>query len=378
MCQETGATVVVVGPPAVLGSDLATEPFVDSVMGETHQLPVTRGPDSALLERLELGYWFLTQPPDDTLSYDHGFRFSELPAWVGAGNREFAEHRCIAATEVQLPVWYGGDNLAGLVSGCGPYALTRLSQETGGRYILFADDAHRGPFRLDALQAYCPDYRSIDEVAQDIDAHPLRQAVMEAAKATHGKQLGAPPTMLFGAYSQTPPYGFMRSYLTPVDFVKQLRARGPKLKEQTCQTLDIVEDALAKVSEPGNLEVGLDKEYEGESSPRWRAWYDLTRGRLLATSVRLAEYRKICDLLMERGATEPTTNFVVLVPSQQLRTGSTDRRLVTSYRSDVANPPSVGHQKLTRNSRSLPMTLSAAFRTHECQFFGRGNGATSC
>jgi hypothetical protein len=67
----------------------------------------------------------------------------------------------------------------------------------------------------------------------------------------------------------------------------------------------------------------MEEEYQQETSPRWRAWYDLTRGRLLAASVRHAEYALLAELLSRRGGVASHTNHLVLVPSRTLR-GSSD------------------------------------------------------
>ena len=180
VCRANDVSVSVVGPLAILGAEIATEPFADPIFHEIHQLPLTRGPDSAMPERIELGYWFLTQEPHGSQEPDRGFKLAGLPSWFGAGNRVFGDYKCIAATKVELPTWYGGEQLTGLVSGYGPYALTRLSSQTGGTYVILADDNHTGPFHLETLRPYLPDYRSVDVYSRDIESKPLRRAVMGA------------------------------------------------------------------------------------------------------------------------------------------------------------------------------------------------------
>ncbi len=357
VCREIDVAVSVVGPVAVLGGGMAAESFVDSVSGETLRLPVNRGPDSAAPERIELGYWFLTQDPRSMPQAERGFRLTGLPSWFASTNRAFGDHQCIAATEVALPAWYGGDDLTGLVSGFGPYALTRLAAQTTGVYVMLADAIHRGPFQNAALQDYRPDYRAVDVVSRDVESKPLRRAVVEAVRIAHGKKLGPPPTMLFGKRSEKPPFGFMRSYLTPRAFVTKLKAVRPRLKTQASRTLDAVEQTLAAVSQPGTLDVGLEAEYEQETSRRWRAWYDLTRGRLLATSVRLAEYRKTCDTMVEPGSIKPKTNFAVFAPSLQLRSSSKYR-----FRAEEAE------RLLLRCVRENPNTPWALLAQRELDF----------
>ena len=80
-----------------------------------------------------------------------------------------------------------------------------------------------------------------------------------------------------------------------------------------------IEKALAHVSDPGQLEVGLREAYDREHSPRWRAWYELTRGRLLAVSVRAEEYRLALEAIMKRDALRSSTNGLVIGPSTRMR-----------------------------------------------------------
>ena len=145
---------------------------------------------------------------------------------------------------------------------------------------------------------------------------------MAAVKVTQNKKLGPPSTMLFGKLSESPPYGFMRTYLTPARFVNNLRKSRRQLQAQADRTSQIVEEALAHVCQPGSVKNELEYEYERESSRRWRAWYDLTRGRLLATSVRLEEYRLACDLVVQPGFLNETTNHLIFGPALEMRADS--------------------------------------------------------
>jgi uncharacterized protein YheU (UPF0270 family) len=150
ICRQNQVTVSVVGPSSVLGAETGLHSYTDPTTKEVYQLPVNRGPDAALPERIELGYWFSARPP-----------------------------RGARGTRRGTPSWYGGRHLRGIASGFSPYQL--------------------------------------------------------------------------------------------------------------------------------------------EQSPRWRAWYDLTRGRLLATSVRLEEFRLALDAVVEKGVLRENTNYLVFVPSLQLK-----------------------------------------------------------
>lgn len=326
ICRDHGVSVSVVGPSAVLGAEMGSHSFTDPQSQRILHLPVKRGPDSPAPERLELDYWFLTREPQAEFGSRRGFSGAGLPAWYGTDDLSVAGYKCIAAIEVPLPSWYGGRDLKGIVSGFGPYALTRLALQTGGTYTIFDRAEDRGPFRVDAMRPYLPDYRSVKEYLHDVESRPLRHAVMQAVKLAQNKKLGPPPTILFGQRYELPPYGFMRTYFTPARFVAHLRGSRLRLRGLADRTTRIVEQALAHVSEGGSLEYGLEYEYRRENSPRWRAWYDLTRGRLLATSVRLEEYRLTCDLAVEPGFLDETTNHVILVPSLEMKSDSRFRR----------------------------------------------------
>jgi hypothetical protein len=171
------------------------------------------------------------------------------------------------------------------------------------------------------MRAYVPDYRSIDEYLHDVHSHPLRHGVMEAVKATQNQNLGPPPTILFGGLSESPPYGFMRAYFTPAEFFRQFETSRGQLKARADRATRIVEEALAHVSHPGSVDNGMEEEHKRDNSRRWRAWYDLTRGRLLAASVRLEEYRLTCDLVVKPGFLDAMTNHVIFVPAVRRKSG---------------------------------------------------------
>ena len=305
LCQRNAASVSVVGPSSVLGADTGFHSYVDPKSQSTYQLPVRRGPDTAMPERIELGYWYIT-------SYGVG-RYG--------GRRRGGFRR-----RVTLPSWIGGQDLAGILSGFSPYALTRLSMQTGGTYTIFDREDDRGPFELATMLPYAPSYGSQDEYESEVRAGPLRVAVMNAVKVLEGKKVDAPPTMFFIKSTGPRFFDFVTFYYTPVQFRSKLRSASSRLKSQARRNAKLIEAALLKVSENGDPEYGLQNPYAGESSPRWRAWYDLTRGRLLATSVRLEEYRLTIDAITKGGGLASDTNFVMLVASKELRSGEQFQR----------------------------------------------------
>jgi hypothetical protein len=277
----------------MLGRVMGTHVFRDPVSGRTVPLPIERGPDTALPQRLHLPYWYETG----------------LPAWLpgpfaGAGG---------------LPPWLGGPQLERLSSGFGPYGLTRLALATGGTYTIFDRPADRGPFGLDTMRDYQPDYRRAGFIARDLDQHPLRQAILEVvALSQQSASLEPPPTRFFGTRPDRPGGPWMTVYYPSSRFRTLLRGEMRARRTRAQKTLDELEQLLAPFGPDG-----MEDLYQAETSPRWRAWYDVTRGRLLAMRVRQAEYAKLADLLTRRSAVGPQTNHLLLLPSPDLR-GSDD------------------------------------------------------
>ena len=293
-CRSQGVEVHCVGPSAVLGANTGFHAYTDEKTDQEYLLPVTRGPDSATEERLRLDYWFLTRPPAQIM-VRRGFR---------------------------LPAWYGGPNLVGISSPFSPYALTRLALETGGTYTILDDPKDRPPFDLDRMEAYLPNYRSADDYAANVAAHPLRRAVLQSVRSTRGRtELVIPPLLLFGTRSELPPYRFEAPYLSPSDFSRKLRTERASLIRLAERTGRLVDQALEHVSLAGDIDQGMEELRGQEDSPRWRAWYDLTRGRLLAAHVRLEEYRLTCETLADRDAINRTTNFLLFQPTRTMKSG---------------------------------------------------------
>jgi len=288
--KQANVAVSVVGPSAVLGSTEALHDWTDPKTGRYQPLPISRGPDSAMPERIRMSYWFRGPPPRGVR--ERGRRF---------------------------PVWYGNDDLLGLSSGFSPWALTRLCAETGGSYTLFDRSADRPPFDRELMEAYRPEYLSREDYQDSIRSHPLRKAVMRAVSVSRSENIVTPDLMFFGLRSPNPPHAIQPLYFTPVAFQRKLSSSRGRITRQIQRTSYAVEKALASVSSGGDAEKGMDEEYSEESSPRWKAWYDVTRGRLLAVSVRLEEYRLAMDEIMQRDGLRDDTNGIVCGPSQQMR-----------------------------------------------------------
>lgn len=290
-CKRRNIIVSVVGPTAVLGSEGGRHHWVDKPTGFAFLLPIKRGPDTSLPERLLLPYW-----------HD-----SPLAPWIRDG-----------AIPASGTPWYGGPHREGLLSGVGPYALTRLALETGGTFTLLDRKEDRGPFQWEVMKRYLPDYASASEYLDTVNAKPLRKAVSAAVMATYQDLNLFPPAMAFVLHRYPYyPYPIVSPYYTPEQFRNLLREEVPKQQLIVKATNRVIEEALAKFPTDG-----METEYAAERSLRWRAWYDLTRGRLLAMSVRQLEYVLACEKLLQFSMLKPDTNHVVLKPSPHYLAGS--------------------------------------------------------
>eukprot|EP00456_Euglypha_rotunda_P015992 TRINITY_DN1520_c0_g1_i1.p1 TRINITY_DN1520_c0_g1~~TRINITY_DN1520_c0_g1_i1.p1 ORF type:complete len:678 (+),score=168.06 TRINITY_DN1520_c0_g1_i1:1214-3247(+) len=226
-CQHHGAKAYVIGPAAPFGRRKGYIPYVAKENGRTYQLPVDLGPETVVVEN------------------------------------------------VDLPYWYEGPQLTYLSSGFGPYALNRLVKETGGVYFMTnmttnSELSTIGEFDPIMMKAYEPDYRfgSPADFMQDLTKHHLRAAVVGMAE-----------------YSQTTN---LRGQGTPqLEFRVQannFRQQFTEAQKSAAISSLAVENILARM--PPNTE----KLYASETSPRWRLAFSLDYGRLLAQKVRAFEY----------------------------------------------------------------------------------------
>lgn len=206
---------------------------------------------------------------------------------------------------LQLPYWFDGEPVDQLRSGVGPFALTRLAHATGGAYFINDPPAERGPFNLVSLRPYLPDYGSPAEYQRLAKRSPLRQAVLAAVDLTHQRELKATPRLEFAP--------------TGDNFQQELG----EAQQAAAYNLLTINQALRAFGQDG-----LEKQYERESSPRWRAWYDLTRGRLLAMWVRCTEYNWHCAVMKGKGSAfvDQKSNRWRFYPDARLSFGNTSEQ----------------------------------------------------
>ena len=180
--------------------------------------------------------------------------------------------------QVELPFWFDRGQPR-LRAGVGPFALTRLAYQTGGAY--FINDAKRdqSPFEPAVMRRYLPTYTSPREYDRQVKASPLRQAILRAVDITRQRELKGTPRLEFAP--------------TGDNFQDELR----EAQESVAYNLHVVELALSTLADES-----LQEQYHAEVSPRWRAWYDLTMGRLLAMYVRSMEYNWACAVMKGKGS----------------------------------------------------------------------------
>lgn len=255
-CRNNAIPVYVVGPSSMFGKQQGTMSYKHTD-GKTYQLPVDRGPDTVREERLHLPYWF------------------------------------------------DGNPYESMVSGLGPFALTRLAHETGGAYFIKDHAADRSPFDMDMMRHYTPDYESPEIYLRQAAASPLRRAVLAAVDITNQRKVKGTPRLSFAPNGQT--------YFT------EMR----EAQETAAYDAAVLQQALAPFGARG-----LEQAYAKEHSRRWRAWYDLTYGRLLAMTVRCYEYNWACAVMKGKGAdfVEKKSNRWQFKPDPALHYGSQSQR----------------------------------------------------
>ena len=290
LCRKSRTIVSVVGPSAVLGSETGSHQYTDPGTGFAFLIPVKRGPDTSLPERLALPYWWGTQIP---------------PVLVDG-----------AIPALNVPR-YGGAYRERLMSGFGPYALTRLALETGGTFTILSRPGDPPEFSFETMKRYAPDYSSALDYLHATQASPLRRAVSDAALRT--TQAGFPPAppVAFGVRSDIYyPFLPFADYTSPQAFRASLGTGLRRQKVAVGAMLALIQSLLSSFQS-----ASLDAAYDAEPDARWKAWYDLTRGRLLAQHVRHREYLTACERLLEADLLKPATNLLYFHASSSLLTG---------------------------------------------------------
>jgi hypothetical protein len=196
---------------------------------------------------------------------------------------------------LQLPFW--GSGQMRLSSGCGPYALSRLTAETGGMYLITEDSASL-QFNPARMREYMPEYEPIRVLQSRIEQQPAMDALVKTSQQTYLDSIPL-PTLLFNAENDN-----------------QLRT------ELTAGQRGMVEAEYWVDRMWKSLQDGADAR-KNLGSARWKASFDLAMGRLLAMRVRLKGYNVMLAQMKSnpRPFQKPGRNEWRLVASQEIDTG---------------------------------------------------------
>jgi hypothetical protein len=189
-------------------------------------------------------------------------------------------------------------------SGYGPYALTRLTAESGGMYLIAADDEGGVRFSHEIMRNYAPDYRPIKFYDESVKKNAAKSALVLCAEQTAIQQAPIPP-LYFRAENDT----ILRQQIT--------EAQRPiaDLEYHLNKMLDILSKG--------------EKDREKVTEPRWQAAYDVAIGRVLAMQARAFGYN---TMLAEMKASPKTfqtkgNNQWYLAPSKDISAGPAVKKL---------------------------------------------------
>jgi hypothetical protein len=198
--------------------------------------------------------------------------------------------------QIKLPYWYDGPQYDTLDSGFGPYALSRLAGATGGIYFITRMGPNRLTFDPTGMREYKPDWVSKRQYELAVAQHPVRAAVIQAAMITQQNNLPHAPGLMF----------------PPVD--------DPSFKEEMGKHQEVVARIAYTVDMALEPILAASKFRDRETSRRWRAHYDLIRGRLTAMKIRCYEYNWACAKVKKDTPkfTNPDSNAWRLVSDEEV------------------------------------------------------------
>ena len=205
-------------------------------------------------------------------------QYDQSPAWgpVNQGPESLLPER------LRLHFALNNDIDDSIDSGFGPYALTRLSYQTGGIYFSVhpnrkvgrsigrretADlSAHfRYFFDPQVMRKYRPDYVSVKEYQRRLQTNQARLALVEASKLSWLRQMES-PRVLFPKQNEA----------ALANALSEAQKVAAKLEPQVHTLFEVLK--AGEVDRPK------------ENVLRWQAGYDLAMGRLLAVKVRTETY----------------------------------------------------------------------------------------
>jgi len=164
-----------------------------------------------------------------------------------------------------------------------------------------------------------PDYRSAIEIEAENRKYPLRAAIQQVAEISWSENF-SPPSFAFRP---------ARPGQAPSDYRSQL---PDKLRTEMahCQLLSERLDRCLAMFREGDLDAARNQ----DPSKRWRAWADLTVGRLIAVSTRVREYVLTLESLAanDYAVLGAQTNSIYLTADSNLRGGQVSEAAVAEAR----------------------------------------------
>ncbi len=219
--------------------------------------------------------------------------------------------------QLKLPYWKNkSDDFRQMSSGYGPYALTRLTAETGGLYLI-AKDTRGHSFDADVMRNYQPIYASEQTYRKKLAENNAMVALLQAAKLSRVEDIPNPRTN-FRADTDN----ILREQITEAQ--KPFALADYHMRKLLAQ-----------------LKAG-EKDAPKMSSARWRANYDLAMGRLLALQARAFGYNVVLAQMKSTPKTfeDKDNNHWRLVPSPEVDSGAAVKKIArkaTEYLTRVMN-----------------------------------------
>lgn len=308
LCRRFEMPVYVLGAPAPFGRREALVKYVDpnpNYDQSVQMLPVDQGPESLMLERLNLSF-------------------------SGSARAQDLEQ---------------------IDSGFGPFWLTRMCYETGGIFFIVhpakATEGGRNSrsdtpamslhlnyfFDPEAMRPYRPDYVSVARYQELLRVNRAKAALVEAAQ------------------------------FSEIDPMENPRVRFPKQDEASLkQLLDAAQLAAAKLEPKLEALYQILKNGEADrekiTEPRWQAGFDLAIGRVLATKVRTEGYNAmLADLKQGRAFSDPKNDTWRLRPADTISVDSRLDRLAQTARQYL--------QRVVREHPETPWALVAEYELAE-------------
>ncbi len=219
---------------------------------------------------------------------------------------------------IQLGFWGGSTDMDLLDSGFGPFALQRLATTSGGRYLGLRSSggAYAGGYgaqwpapgvpRFDpqTMRRYAPDNMTAEEYQKLLAGNAACRALTEASQLSQLQLLAFPDQ----------------------EFVKQSEAQLTTLLAKAQQVAAKLEPAIIQLHE--TLQQG-EKDRDAVTAPRWQAGYDLAMGRACAARARIEGYNAMLAAI-KRGRkfeNDGSTTWV-LQSSETIDASSALRRLI--------------------------------------------------